>query len=90
MIGLGRRDTPGARKEAWRWMRVRTVIHTKDFITRGGVVEPTVSMARLKVCVDKGAWILVFRRLQQISVARATLLHKDGRLHSQLPLSMQV
>ena len=32
MIGLGRRDTPGARKEAWRWMRVRIVIHTKDFI----------------------------------------------------------
>ena len=24
MIGLGRRDTSGARKEALRWMRVRT------------------------------------------------------------------
>ena len=61
MIGLGRRDTSGARKEALRWMRVRTKdIH--HFI--GSIVEtvPTCVLSFIEpawldvhVCVgDKG------------------------------------
>ena len=37
MIGLGRRDTSGARKEALRWMRVRTKDIHHFFI--GSIVE---------------------------------------------------